>query len=58
MIVNGEDESSATIREPAPDAVPSSVEHVEADDGREGESDEGVVTTTPWIEVFDPEQAE
>ena len=31
---------------------------MEAKHGQGCESDDGIITTTPWMEVFDPEQAE
>ena len=60
-----EDGSSATIRKLAAGksdtetiAASSAVERMEAKHGRGCESDDGVITTTPWMKVFDPEQAE
>ena len=60
-----DDGSSATIRKPAAGqsdtetiAALSSVERMEAKHGRGCESNDGIITTTSWMEVFDPEQAE
>ena len=65
LTATGEDGSSGTIRKLAAGksemetiAASSSVERMEAKDGQGCESDDGIITMTPWMDVFDPEQAD